>query len=283
MHGGWVPAARATTAATAWSPPRTCTAPAAGAGHAARRSRGACRRRRQALAARSRPACRRSRTAPREPDLVIDALLGLGASRAPQGAIARPSPPSTPARAGARDRPALRPARRHRARLGAAAVRATHTLALLTLKPGLFTAEGRDHAGDVWLDDLGVRAARRATPPGRVRDAPDAPGAARRMRSTRAASATSSWSAARQAWPAPPAGGARRPGRRCRPGLLSCWTAAQPATAAAGTDAAPAVVARRAGDAGAQHRGLRLRRRRGRAEALPTCCARPACCSTPMP
>ena len=31
-----------------------------------------------------------------------------------------------------------------------------HTLSLLTLKPGLFTAAGRDGAGNVWLDDLGV-------------------------------------------------------------------------------------------------------------------------------
>jgi len=31
-----------------------------------------------------------------------------------------------------------------------------HTLALLTLKPGLFTADGRDQAGDVWFDDLGI-------------------------------------------------------------------------------------------------------------------------------
>ena len=31
-----------------------------------------------------------------------------------------------------------------------------HTLSLLTLKPGLFTAAGRDAAGRVWLDDLGV-------------------------------------------------------------------------------------------------------------------------------
>ena len=31
-----------------------------------------------------------------------------------------------------------------------------HTLSLLTLKPGLFTAAGRDAAGSVWLDDLGV-------------------------------------------------------------------------------------------------------------------------------
>ena len=31
-----------------------------------------------------------------------------------------------------------------------------HTLNLLTLKPGLLTAAGRDAAGQVWLDDLGV-------------------------------------------------------------------------------------------------------------------------------
>lgn len=30
------------------------------------------------------------------------------------------------------------------------------TLSLLTLKPGLFTAHGRDSAGEVWFDDLGV-------------------------------------------------------------------------------------------------------------------------------
>ena len=30
------------------------------------------------------------------------------------------------------------------------------TLCFLTLKPGLFTAEGRDRAGEVWFDDLGV-------------------------------------------------------------------------------------------------------------------------------
>ena len=33
-----------------------------------------------------------------------------------------------------------------------------HTLSLLTLKPGLFTAQGRDAAGSVWFDDLGVGA-----------------------------------------------------------------------------------------------------------------------------
>ena len=35
-------------------------------------------------------------------------------------------------------------------------VRATHTLSLLTLKPGLFTAQGRDACGEIWFNDLGV-------------------------------------------------------------------------------------------------------------------------------
>ncbi|MEN9538641.1 MAG: hypothetical protein RLZZ126_876 [Pseudomonadota bacterium] len=33
-------------------------------------------------------------------------------------------------------------------------VHASHTLSLLTIKPGLFTLQGRDHTGDVWFDDL---------------------------------------------------------------------------------------------------------------------------------
>lgn len=36
------------------------------------------------------------------------------------------------------------------------AVQARHTLTLLAIKPGLFTAGGRDAAGEVWVDDLGV-------------------------------------------------------------------------------------------------------------------------------
>ena len=39
-----------------------------------------------------------------------------------------------------------------------ATVRARWTLSLLTLKPGLFTGGGRDHAGEIWFDDLDVTA-----------------------------------------------------------------------------------------------------------------------------
>ena len=93
------------------------------------------------------------------PDLVIDALLGLGSSRAPQGRLAEAiGHIAARRRAGsivlAVDLPSgLSPDTGQP--LGDAAVQADHTLALLSLKPGLFTAQGRDLAGTAWFDDLG--------------------------------------------------------------------------------------------------------------------------------
>lgn len=98
-------------------------------------------------------------------DLVIDALLGLGSSRALDGAMAQAVrrinrspglrlsidlPTGLNADTGALN--------------GGGAVRAAHTVALLTLKPGLFTAEGRDCAGEIWLDPLGIDPAATPTP-----------------------------------------------------------------------------------------------------------------------
>jgi hydroxyethylthiazole kinase-like uncharacterized protein yjeF len=95
-------------------------------------------------------------------DLCIDALLGIGATRAPSGRMGQ----------------WLRAMR-----MGAAPVLTVdlpsglntdtgvlldcnapypmakaprHTLTLLTVKPGLFTADGRDACGTVWFDDLGI-------------------------------------------------------------------------------------------------------------------------------
>ena len=114
--------------------------------------------RRQALAAgvSLAPATAAPATTDTPPDLVIDALLGLGTSRAPQGTLA-----DAIVRINARGAPVLaidlpsglnadtgQP-------WGEAVVRADHTLALLTLKPGQFTARGRDLCGQVWLDVLG--------------------------------------------------------------------------------------------------------------------------------
>ena len=97
-------------------------------------------------------------------DLAIDALLGLGATRAPEGLLAE-----FIARLNARGGPVLAidlPSRLDADTgrpLGELCVRADHTLSLLTLKPGLFTAQGRDQAGAVWFDALGVL--HDATPP----------------------------------------------------------------------------------------------------------------------
>ena len=91
------------------------------------------------------------------PDLAIDALLGLGNRRAPTGAIAeavqRLNAGTAPVLAV--DLPTGLCGDTGRL-LGDEVVRATHTLALLTLKPGLFTGHGRDFAGRVWLHDLGL-------------------------------------------------------------------------------------------------------------------------------
>jgi hydroxyethylthiazole kinase-like uncharacterized protein yjeF len=95
-----------------------------------------------------------------EPDLVIDALLGIGASRPPAAEIAAAIERiAALARRGghvlAIDTPSGLDVDRGQP-FGSHCVVAHDTLSLLTLKPGFFTARGRDHAGRVWLDSLGV-------------------------------------------------------------------------------------------------------------------------------
>lgn len=95
---------------------------------------------------------------PPQADLCIDALLGIGSTRTPQGQMAQwvrhmnhcaPTilavdvPTGLHADTGA---------------VTDTCARAHHTLSLLTLKPGLFTAYGRDYAGQTWLDTLGIDA-----------------------------------------------------------------------------------------------------------------------------
>ena len=105
-------------------------------------------------------------------DLCIDALLGIGAVLDP----ARPGGPLMQQWLQAmQDSPALRlsvdvptsldpntgassfkPAIKNRAvYTDPSKEKRIFTLSLLTLKPGLFTADGRDCAGEVWFDDLG--------------------------------------------------------------------------------------------------------------------------------
>ena len=90
-------------------------------------------------------------------DVAIDALLGLGAARAPDGAMADAIVQLNrlPCPVLAVDLPSGLNGLTGQPH-GSACVRATHTLSLLTLKPGLFTGAGRDCAGDIWLDTLGI-------------------------------------------------------------------------------------------------------------------------------
>jgi hydroxyethylthiazole kinase-like uncharacterized protein yjeF len=103
-------------------------------------------------------------------DLCIDALLGIGLSAASDAA--RPVAPAlqsllrvlqtTTATLLAVDLPSGLDADTGQYAAGlapdSAAAAPRHTLSLLTLKPGLFTAQGRDACGSVWLDDLGCGA-----------------------------------------------------------------------------------------------------------------------------
>jgi ADP-dependent NAD(P)H-hydrate dehydratase / NAD(P)H-hydrate epimerase len=96
-------------------------------------------------------------------DLVVDALLGLGATTAPTGALAEAlgrlaSRP--PIALLALDLPSGLDVDTGQPWPGSPALpAATATLALLTLKPGLFTGQGRDLAGEVWFDDLAATTA----------------------------------------------------------------------------------------------------------------------------
>lgn len=125
---------------------------------------------------------------PAQHDLAIDALLGIGATRAPEGRVlewlrrmhADPAPllsVDTPSGLDANtgvlsfELPPASTGSPHARRL---------CLSLLTLKPGLFTAQGRDAAGEVWFDDLGVDPG--AAPP--AARLPGAPVAAARRQSS---------------------------------------------------------------------------------------------------
>lgn len=90
-------------------------------------------------------------------DLLIDALLGLGSRRAPEGPLAQAIAlaNASPACLLAVDLPSgLHPDTG--ALLGSEAIRAQATLALLSIKPGCVTAQGREHCGSLWWDALGL-------------------------------------------------------------------------------------------------------------------------------
>ncbi len=94
---------------------------------------------------------------PEQPDLVIDAILGIGARRALEGRAAQWQARMAQAtQAGAIVLAIDLPSGLDADTGQGQAVQATHSLSLLTLKPGLFTAQGRDAAGTIWFDDLGA-------------------------------------------------------------------------------------------------------------------------------
>lgn len=103
---------------------------------------------------------------PPRSDLCIDALLGIGATRPAQGRMAQ-----CIAQMAGLDAPVLAidaPTGLDvdTGKAASSCVKASATLSLLTLKPGLFTADGRDMAGQVWLDDLQVDTAAASAQPG---------------------------------------------------------------------------------------------------------------------
>ena len=110
-------------------------------------------------------------------DLAVDALLGLGASRAPEGVmlewLQRMHESAAPVLcvdlpSGLNADTGVSGAINSIAPCAYSMPANCHfslkitTLSLLTLKPGLFTAQGRDACGEIWFDDLGIA---HGTPP----------------------------------------------------------------------------------------------------------------------
>lgn len=94
-------------------------------------------------------------------DFAIDALLGIGANRAPEGSLAAQIERLNSLHASGMPVLAVDLPSGLNADTGAGPglfVRANYSLSLLTLKPGLFTAQGRDAAGEIWFDDLSIDA-----------------------------------------------------------------------------------------------------------------------------
>ena len=89
-------------------------------------------------------------------DLCIDALLGIGGTRAPQGPLLQAIGliNRSPAQVLAIDVPTGLDADSGQA-LGST-VQADHTLTFLAAKPGLLMGHGRDACGTLWLDPLGL-------------------------------------------------------------------------------------------------------------------------------
>jgi ADP-dependent NAD(P)H-hydrate dehydratase / NAD(P)H-hydrate epimerase len=122
---------------------------------------------------------------PGQVDLAVDAVFGIGLSRAPAGPAAALLETlwALPAPVLCVDVPSgLNADTGHW--LGHQADtphHPRHTLALLTLKPGLFTGQGREWAGDIWFDDLGIALAPELDTPSACLHAPRSSSPLRRL------------------------------------------------------------------------------------------------------
>lgn len=110
-------------------------------------------------------------------ELAVDALLGIGSTRPPSGTMAE-----WLARVHASASPVLSidvpsgldaDTGMLASNTDQASASVRTTLTFLTLKPGLFTAQGRDAAGTVWFDDLGCSTFAQERPTARLAGAPD--------------------------------------------------------------------------------------------------------------
>ena len=123
---------------------------------------------------------RLSKHPPTHFDFAIDALLGIGATRPMTGDLAAQWHRLAQATAPVLSVDVPSGLEADTGALLSAIPPAPHpagprfTLSLLTLKPGLFTAQGRDCAGEVWFDNLGVAAVARAPASARLRGQPPA-------------------------------------------------------------------------------------------------------------
>ena len=124
-----------------------------------------------------------SEVPPEHSDLAIDALLGIGATRPPDGVMidwlqqmhaARSPVLSVDTPSGLNAETGTLSADFLASPASGSDGPRRLCLSLLTLKPGLFTAQGRDAAGDVWFNDLGVAAGKEA-PVARLPGTPPAP------------------------------------------------------------------------------------------------------------
>jgi ADP-dependent NAD(P)H-hydrate dehydratase / NAD(P)H-hydrate epimerase len=111
-------------------------------------------------------------------DFAIDALLGIGGNRAPAGQVAAhiaalnasaapvlavDLPSGLNADTGQPTGYDTNATKLIAAYADNTPANAAFCLNLLTLKPGVFTAQGKDAAGEIWFDDLGVKPTEKAT------------------------------------------------------------------------------------------------------------------------